>query len=257
MTDTPRRLTFGAHADAYRRARPEWPETAARWLVPEGARFVVEVGAGTGKLTRALAAVAPRVLAVEPDPRMLALLRERGLEGVEGEAEAIPVGDGEADLVVAGSSLHWFELDRALPEFHRVLRPGGRLAFGWNHRDERNPTIAAMSEAIYESRPSRQTSGWRHRDWRAAVVEGGLFRSVEQAEFPHVHELPREALGDHLRSYSGLASLEELERANVFERVASILDADASLREGDRLRLPFVVDAYRATRAEPGASPSP
>jgi hypothetical protein len=62
--------------------------------------------------------------------------------------------------------------------------------------------------------------------------------------------LPRDALGDHLRSYSGLASLEEMERADVFERVAEILDADTSLRDGDRLRLPFVVDAYRATRAD-------
>lgn len=254
---TPRRLRFGAHADAYERARPAWPEEAARWLVPERARLVVELGAGTGKLTRALAAVAPRVLAVEPDPRMLAVLRGHGLEGAQGSAEAIPLADGEADAVVAGSALHWFDLDAALPEFHRVLRPGGRLAFGWNHRDERHPTIAAMSETIYESRPSRQTSGWRRRDWPAAVGEGGLFGDVEHAMFPHVHVLPRAALDDHLTSYSGLASLEELERANVFEGVAKLLDADPSLHAGELLRLPFVVNAYRATRAERGASPSP
>src|SRR5581483_3584905 len=116
MEATPRRLTFGAHAEEYERARPEWPAEAARWFVPAGARFV---------------------LAVEPDPRMLALLREQGLDGVDGSAEEIPVGDGEADAVVAGSSMHWFDLERALPEFHRVLRPGGRLAFGWNHRATR------------------------------------------------------------------------------------------------------------------------
>jgi SAM-dependent methyltransferase len=247
---TPRRLTFGAHADAYERARPAWPEEAARLLVPEDAELVVELGAGTGKLTRAVAALGVRVVAVEPDPRMLAVLRERRLDGVEGTAEEIPVGDGEADVVVAGSALHWFDLDASLPEFHRVLRPGGRLTFGWNHRDESHPTVAAMSEAIYASRPSRRTSGWRRRDWRAAVAAGDFFRDVERAEFPHVHDLPRDALGDHLRSYSGLASLEEMERADVFERVAEILDADPSLRDGDRLRLPFVVDAYRATRAD-------
>lgn len=248
MATAPRRLTFGAHAGAYERARPAWPEEAARWLVPGAAQFVVELGAGTGKLTRAVAALGVRVLAVEPDPRMLAVLRERGLEGVEGSAEAIPVDESEADAVLAGSALHWFDLDAALPEFHRVLRPGGRLGFGWNHRDERNPTIAAMSEVIYESRPSRQTAGWRRRDWAAAVVAGGLFHEAEHAVFPHVHELPRDALDDHLRSYSGLASLEEMKRAHVFERVAAILDADPSLRNGNRLRLPFVVDAYRATR---------
>jgi SAM-dependent methyltransferase len=210
---------------------------------------VVEVGAGTGKLTGAVAALGLRVLAVEPDPRMLAVLHEHGLEGVDGSAEEIPVGDGEADTILSGSSLHWFDLGVALPEFHRVLRPRGRLAFGWNHRDERNPTIAAMSEAIYESRPSRQTSGWRRRNWSAAVVGGGFFGNVEHAEFRHVHELPREALDDHLRSYSGLASVEELERAHLFERVGEILDGDPALHDGDLLRLPFVVDAYRATRA--------
>lgn len=248
MASAPRRLTFGAHADAYERARPAWPEEGARWFVPADAELVVEVGAGTGKLTRALAALGVRVVAVEPDPRMLAVLHGLALEGVEGSAEAIPLGDGEADAVVAGSALHWFDLDASLPEFHRVLRPGGRLSFGWNHRDERHPTIAAMSEAIYASRPSGQTSGWRRRDWSAAVVEGGYFRDVEQALFEHVHELPREALGDHLTSYSGLAAVEEMERARVFERVAAILDADPSLRDGDLLRLPFVVDAYRAVR---------
>jgi SAM-dependent methyltransferase len=248
VQETARRLSFGAQATAYERARPEYPEEAARWLVPDDARFVVEVGAGTGKLTRALAALGLRVLAVEPDARMLSVLRERGLEGVEGSAEAIPVADGEADGVVAGSSLHWFELDRALAEFRRVLHPGGRLGFGWNHRDVRHPTIAAMSEAIYATRPSQQTSGWLRRDWVPAVTEAGLFRDVEHALFEHVHELPREALEDHLLSYSGLAALPDAERRRVFAEVGEILDADPSVSDGERLRLPFVVDAYRATR---------
>ena len=248
MAGIPRRLSFGVHADAYERARPAWPEEAARWLVPEGADLVVEVGAGTGKLTRALAALDVRVVAVEPDARMLAVLREGGLEGIEGAAEAIPVGDGAADAVIAGSSLHWFDLDRALTEFHRVLRPGGRFGFGWNHRDERHPAIAAMSEVIYSSRPSRQTSGWKRRDWASEVGRTGLFDEVEHTLFEHVHELPREALWDHLLSYAGLAALAEDERRREFAAVAEILDADPSLHDGDLLRLPFVVDAYRAVR---------
>jgi SAM-dependent methyltransferase len=244
----PRRLAFGEHADAYERARPAWPEEVARWLVPASAQLVVELGAGTGKLTRAIAALGVRVVAVEPDPRMLAVLLERGLEGVEGTAEAIPFHDGEADGVVAGSSLHWFEFDDALAEIHRVLRPGGLFGFGWNHRDARHPTIAAMSEAIYSSRPSRQTSGWQRRDWRRAVARTRLFGDVEHVLVEQVHELPREALADHLLSYSGLAALPEDERRREFAAVADILDADPSLHDGDRLRLPFVVDAYRATR---------
>ena len=248
MSTTPRRLTFGAQATAYERARPAWPEAAARWLVPEDAELVVELGAGTGKLTRALAALGGGVLAVEPDARMLAVLRERGLEGVEGSAESIPVGDGQADAVVAGSALHWFDLERALPEFHRVLRPGGRLAFGWNHRDARHPTIASMSEVIYASAPSQKTMGWQREDWPAAVTAESLFRDVEHRLFEHVLELPRSSLDDHLLSYSGLALLSDEERRRVFDVVAAILDADPSLRDGDRLRLPFVVDAYRAVR---------
>src|ERR1700759_5666947 len=108
MSGAPRPLPLGAHAGEYERARPEWPEDAARWLVPEDAALVVELGAGTGKLTRAVAALGVRVVAVEPDPRMLAVLRGRGLEGVEGSAEAIPLDDGVADAVAAGSSVHWF-----------------------------------------------------------------------------------------------------------------------------------------------------
>ncbi len=107
-----------------------------------------------------------------------------------------------------------------------------------------------MSEVIYASRPSRRTSAWQRRDWQSAVTRDGLFGNVEHVLFDHVHEFPREALEDHLLSYSGLAVLPEEERRREFSAVAEILDGDASLREGDRLRLPFVVDAYRAARAD-------
>ena len=249
MATFPRRLTFGAHADAYERARPAWPEEAARWFVPDDARLVVELGAGTGKLTRAVAALGPRVVAVEPDPRMLAVLRGIGLEGVEGTAEGIPFDDGVADAVVAGSSLHWFELELALPEIHRVLREGGRFAFGWNHRDDRHPAIARMGKAVYAAQVRTPGPRWRSRDWTADLAASGLFRDVEQALFEHVHELPRVALHDHLMSYSGVAALSEDERRPVFSEVAAVLDSDESVSGGGRLRLPFVVSAYRATRA--------
>jgi len=220
-----------------------------RWLVPAGAELVIELGAGTGKLTRAVAALGVRVVAVEPDPRMLDVLRGLGLEGVEGSAEAIPLGDGVADAVVAGSSLHWFELELALPEIHRVLRPGGRFGFGWNHRDDRHPAIARMGEAVYAAQARTRGPRWRSRDWPAELTATGLFRDVEQALFEHVHELPREALRDHLLSYSGVAALPEDERRRVLSEVAGLLDSDESVSGDGRLRLPFVVSAYRAPRA--------
>ena len=246
MDETPRRLTFGAHADEYDLARPEWPAEVARWFVPDAAAFVVELGAGTGKLTRAVAEVAPRVLAVEPDARMRAVLESNGLKGVEGSAEEIPCGDGEADVVVAGSCFHWFDLERALPEIHRVLRPGGRFAFGWNGRDGRHPAIERMGDAIYSRVPDRRP--WHDRDWVAEVTAAGLFGEVEQTTFEHVHELPRGALNAHLWSYSAIALLPEPERAWVFAEVAETLDADPEVSAGGRLRLPFAVPAYRAVR---------
>lgn len=246
MTTVPRRLTFGAHADAYERARPGWPQAAARWLVPEDAELVVELGAGTGKLTRVVASLGTRVVAVEPDPRMLAVLRGLALEGVDGSAEAIPVGDGVADAVVAGSSVHWFELDLALPEIHRVLRPGGRFGFGWNHRDDRHPTIARMGEAVHAAQRRARGPRWRSRDWTAELTATGLFHDVERESFEHVLELPRDALRDHLMSYSGVAALPEDERRRVVADVARLLDSDESVSGDGRLRLPFVVTAYRA-----------
>jgi SAM-dependent methyltransferase len=249
VATVPRRLTFGAHADEYERARPAWRADVARWLVPDGAELVVELGAGTGKLTRAVAALGVRVVAVEPDPRMLAVLLRLGHDGVEGSAEAIPVETGSADAVVGGSSFHWFELEPALREIHRVLKPGGRLGFGWNHRDDRHPAIARMGEAVYEAQARTRGPRWRNRDWAADVTAGGLFRDVEHALFEHVHELPREALDDHLLSYSGVAALSEDERRRVSAEVAEVLDSDRSVSDGVTLRLPFVVSAYRATRA--------
>jgi hypothetical protein len=130
-----------------------------------------------------------------------------------------------------------------------VLRPGGRFGFGWNHRDDRHPAIAAMSEAIYEAQTRTGGPRWRSRDWSTELAAGGLFGDVERARFEHVLELPREALHDHLMSYSGVAALSEDERKPLFSKVAALLDSDESVSGNGTLRLPFVVTAFRATRS--------
>src|SRR5438876_726690 len=129
--------SFGAVADAYERARPEYPAGAVLWLVGDTPVDVVDLGAGTGKLTRGLVALGHRVTAVEPLPEMLAQLRAAVPDAtpLSGGAEAIPLADASADVVVCAQAFHWFDQPVALREIARVLRPGGSIALAWNVRD--------------------------------------------------------------------------------------------------------------------------
>lgn len=132
--------TFGAVAPAYDDHRPSYPDAAVDLALAgtgPGRVRVLDLGAGTGKLTRSLVARGLDVVAVEPDPEMLAVLRARtpGADARAGSAETIPLPDGDVDAVLVGQALHWFDLDRAVPEIARVLRPGGVLAGLWNSGD--------------------------------------------------------------------------------------------------------------------------
>src|SRR5690606_31635189 len=118
--------SFGAAAEEYERGRPSYPAEAIAWLVPEDARVVVDVGAGTGKMTRALGAPGREVIAVEPSAGMREQFA-RVLPEVEllmGAAEAIPLPDATADVLVYAQAWHWVDPERAIPEAARVLRPG-------------------------------------------------------------------------------------------------------------------------------------
>ena len=125
-----RAASFGVVADAYERARPGYPDDAVRWLAGDEPCDVVDLGAGTGKLTRSLVALGHRVTAVEPLEEMLEQLRRAvpGATAVSGSAEAIPLPDGLSDVVTCAQAFHWFDQAVALPEIARVLRPGGRIA---------------------------------------------------------------------------------------------------------------------------------
>ncbi len=148
------RRGFGRGADAYERGRPGYPPKAIRWLERRlelgPGRTVVDVGAGTGKLTRELVASGADVLAVEPVPAMRAVLERAVPEAraLEGTAESLPVGDGSVDAIVVAQAFHWFDGPAALAEFHRVLRPDGRIALIWNRRLREQPLHRAISEII-------------------------------------------------------------------------------------------------------------
>jgi SAM-dependent methyltransferase len=235
-----RRTSFGSVADAYERARPDYPEDAVLWLAGREPRDVVDLGAGTGKLTRSLVDHGHRVTAIEPLSEMIAHLRSSVPEAtaVRGGAEAIPLPAECADVVTVAQAFHWFDHGPALVEIARVLRPGGRIALGWNIRDESEPLVAELSDAMV-GRTGIDTGSVDPID------DSGLFGPVEHATFGHVQEVDRETLLALVLSRSYCAVLSEEERAPVLQNVDDLFTEHA--RDG-ALRLPYLTECFRATR---------
>jgi SAM-dependent methyltransferase len=235
-----RATSFGAVAGAYERGRPGYPDDAVRWLAGTAPRDVVDLGAGTGKLTRSLVALGHRVTAVEPLPEMLDELRAAMPDavGVAGSAESIPLDDGSADVVTCAQAFHWFDHGPALAEIARVLRPGGRLALVWNTRDERVAWVEELSELMV----GRSRMGRRYPD---VIDRSGLYGPVETRDFDHSQELGRVALRELVLSRSDCAILPPVEREPVLDRVDWIFDRHAS---DGVVRLPYVTVCFRATR---------
>lgn len=168
MADDRYRFSFERVAADYERARPPYVEAAVDWAldrlrVRAGSR-VLDLAAGTGKLTRQLVARRLDVVAVEPGDEMRAVLLQ-GLpevEGLAGTAEAIPLADASVDVIAVGQAFHWFETEPALAEMHRVLRPGGGFALFWNHFNQSDPLLGAVDELLQARDPARR-SRWRER----------------------------------------------------------------------------------------------
>ena len=231
---------FAEVAGAYERARPDYPAEAVRWLSGDQPQDVVDLGAGTGKLTRALVALGHRVAAVEPLDEMRAEL-ETVLPGVptwKGRAEEIPLPDASAEVVTSAQAFHWFDHGAALREIARVLRAGGRLALVWNSRDDRDPWMARLSEII----GNEAVSEW---DVCAPIDESHLFGTVETAEFTFEQLLDRDGLLDLVLSRSYCAKLPPAERQPILEAVGRLYDETAG-PEG--VRLPYVTECFRATK---------
>ncbi|HET8893769.1 MAG TPA: class I SAM-dependent methyltransferase [Gaiellaceae bacterium] len=238
---------FGLAADVYERGRPDYPKAAVKRLVQRldlrPGRTVLDLAAGTGKLTRLLVPSGANVLAAEPIPEMRAELERRVPEAIAlgGTAERIPLVDQYVDAVTVAQAFHWFQPDQALREIRRVLRPGGGLALIWNTRDDRNQLNRAISEIIEPL--SRDTPRRRQRDARTILDESGLFTKCETALFKHRQKLDEEGLVERVLSISFVASATRSVRNDVEARVRGL----AHERDGN-IRLPYVTEVYLAFR---------
>lgn len=240
---------FGLAAEMYERGRPDYPAAAIDLLVERldlrPGRTVVDLAAGTGKLTRLLVPSGAQVLAVEPIDQMRALIE--GARAVEGTAEAIPLADASADAVTVAQAFHWFRTEDALLEIRRVLRPGGALALIWNTRDERHPVQAAISEILEPL--GRDTPRRRKRDWQDVLDGSGLFTSCERATFDHAQELDEDGLVERFCSISFVASAPRDVYADIEARVRAV-----AREHGTPVRLPYVTELYLASAPKDGAN---
>lgn len=248
--------SFGTAAAAYAEHRPDYAVAAVRWaLQPVADRDpprVLDLGAGTGKLTAALVRLGADVTAVEPDPAMLAHLR-RGLPGVRalsGSAEDIPVPDGAADAVVAGQAAHWFDMSRALPEIVRVLSPGGIVAGLWNVDDDRVDWVARLHQ-VSEDQASAPLSRWRER---ADAYLGGLdatgdgpFGMSERAEFENGQRRTADSLASTIATHSALLVMEQPQRDRLLARIRDYLRSRPETAAGE-FTLPMITCVVRAVR---------
>jgi ubiquinone/menaquinone biosynthesis C-methylase UbiE len=222
---------FESVADLYERVRPGYPDDAVDWLTEhlgvDETSTVLDLGAGTGKLTRALVPRARHVIAVEPGPNMLEQLRRAvpKAEALLGAAEAIPLEDDSVDAVVCGQSFHWFRTDEALREIQRVLRPGRGLGLIWNIRDPEDPLQEEVSVLIEPfvppGRPPLRAS--------VAAFVGRTFGNVVSQSVPFEQELDADGVVGRILSISFVAAASELRQRQLADALRALVEARGGL----------------------------
>jgi SAM-dependent methyltransferase len=244
-----RARSFGPIAATYARVRPGYPAAALEWILADherpgnAAKRVLDLGAGTGALTRGLVSMGLDVVAVEPDDAMRAVLEERvpAADVRAGSAEDIPLDDGEVDAVLGGQMWHWVDLGRAVVEVARVLRPGGTFGLLWNFRDERIGWMAKLGAILggddVHAGPAQ-----------VMLPPGSPFTARAARDFPWVQELARGDVVDLISTRSHVQVLPEDERARLLARVAELVDTHPALAGKERVEVPYVTSCWRATR---------
>jgi SAM-dependent methyltransferase len=214
-------------AETYERRRPGYPPELVAWVAEQlgigpGAT-VADVAAGTGKLTRELVRTGAHVIAVEPLPEMRAQLEAvlPEVEVREGTAEELPLEDHSVEAITVAAAMHWFDLDRAIDEFLRVLRPDGAVGAIGPGRDLDQPLQQGVQEIIGPYLPDMSEIG----GWRDHVARNGSFRLSETFEVEYEQLLDAEGLAERIETISYIARLPDEERAAVVARVRALGEA--------------------------------
>jgi SAM-dependent methyltransferase len=244
---------FDRGADAYERARPSYPPDAVAWLVDAlglgPTTTLVDLAAGTGKLTRLLTPTGAWTVAVEPVEGMRRVLAaaQPDVAVVAGVAERLPLADASVDAVTVAQAFHWFDADAAFAELARVLRTGGRVGLVWNARDR---SVAWVDEIWSIMDRVERRAPWRDHDrWSdAALGRRHGFGPLHAATFHHAQATDPEAMVDRIASVSHVAVLPEAERARVLDETRAVLAIHPDVAGRTDLALPYRVDAYWCER---------